>query len=130
VRMQLVITGVPSALLAGLIAAGCVDSGLPGENLPLEEARMKAPVYQTYDAEHRAGPVHYDGLDWLAAGPPQPISTSLLTAVPDAGAGVFVLANRSAPHARLYLRTENGFVPLAPAAVQGEAPPAAEAEHH
>lgn len=128
--MESVRKGVPAVLLVGLTAAACVDSGLPGKNLPLEDARTKAPVYETYDAAHRAGPVHYDDLDWLAAGPPQHIASSLLTAVPEAGVDVFVLAGESGPHARLYLRTEDGFVPLAPSPVQGDAPPAAEAEHH
>lgn len=114
-------TGIRIALLAGLIA-GCVDSGLPGKNLPFEEARTKAPVYRTYDDAHRAGPVHYGGRDWLAAGPPIRLASSLLTPVPAAGPGVFVLATEHAPHGRLYLRTNAGLVPMAAVPVQGAIP--------
>jgi hypothetical protein len=129
VRTDLLRTGVPVALLAAL-AAGCVDSGLPGMNLPLEEARTMAPVYPTYDAERRAGPVHYDDLDWLVAGPAERIADALLTPVPTAGPTVFALVTDAGHHTRLYVRTEAGMVPLAPVAAQGEAPPAAPAEHH
>lgn len=128
-RTELLRTGVPVAILAGLAAVGCVDSGLPGENLPFEEARTKAPVYDLYDEGH-TGPVHYDGLDWLVAGPAVRIGEALLSPVPAAGTDVFALALDTGDHARLYLRTEAGMLPLAPVATQGEAPPAAEVEHH
>jgi hypothetical protein len=58
------------------------------------------------------------------------IGDALLSPVPAAGADVFALASDTGDHARLYIRTDAGMVPLAPVAVQGEAPPAAEAEHH
>jgi hypothetical protein len=130
VRIELLRTGVPLAILAGLVAGGCVDSGLPGENLPLEDARTRPLVYDLYDEGQHVGPVHYDDRDWLVAGPAIMIGDALLSPVPAAGADVFALASDTGDHARLYIRTVAGMVPLAPVAVQGEAPPAAEAEHH
>lgn len=123
--------GIRTAVVAGLVAAaGCVDSGLPGKNLPLEEARMKPPVYQTYQSGPVAGPVHYADRDWMVAGAPLSIADELLTPVAGAGENVFALASDAEPISRLWVRTDKGLVPLAPVPVQGEMPAAAEAEHH
>lgn len=131
--MRTEFTGTPfrTALLAGLIAAvGCVDSGLPGKNLPLEEARVKPPVYETYDSGHPMAPIHFGDHDWMAAGHAVNIADRLLAPVAGAGDNVFVLATDNEPYSRLYVRTDHGLIPLAPVPVQGEMPAAAEAEHH
>jgi len=130
VRMEFAGTPFRTALLAGLIAAGCVDSGLPGKNMPLEEARVKPPVYQTYDSGHAMAPIHFGDHDWMVAGAPLSIADGLLTPIEGAGDNLFALATDTEPYSRLYVRTDHGLLPLAPVPVQGEMPAAAEAEHH
>lgn len=127
--MESLRTGIPTAFLACVLAAGCVDSGLPGENLPLEDARTRPLHYDLYDENAAPAAVHYDGLDWIVAGPALTIADGLLTAVPDAGDGVFALTSDGEHHKRLYLRTTEGLLPLASVPVQGEAPAAGTVEH-
>ena len=120
----------PVLVLVAIAAAACVDSGLPGKNLPIDEARNRLPAYNTYDASLDIEPVHFEGRDWMAAGPASPIAMNLLEAVVMGEREVYVLATDEAPYGRLYLRTANGFTPLAPAPLAGNPPPAETAEHH
>lgn len=93
----------------------CRDSGLPGMNLPLEEAQAKPPPYVLYDAAGNVAPVRFADRDWRTAGPVERINEQLLVRVTvDAGRDVFALATDPEPHSRLYVRSAQGFVPLAP----------------
>jgi hypothetical protein len=97
-----------------LVLAGCRDSGLPGENLPLEEARTKPFRYSTYDAHADLPSAEVDGRTWRAAGPAEPIPAVLLAPV-EAGAGkeMFALTTDPAPYTRLYLKTGDMYTPYA-----------------
>jgi hypothetical protein len=103
------------AALGFALAAGCVDSGLPDRNLPLEEAEHRPFRYQVYDVRPEAEAiVHHDDSDWAVAGAAERIPASAL--VP-AGAGgsqaLFSLASDAAPFDRLYMESEGGWIPLA-----------------
>lgn len=109
--------GMAAALTAAalsVVLAGCKDSGLPGKNLPLDQARTKPFRYSTYDAQADPPPARVDGRTWRAAGPAEPIPAGLLVPV-DAGAGVpmFSLTTDPAPHSRLYLKTGDLYTPYA-----------------
>jgi hypothetical protein len=96
-----------------LLAIGCVDSGLPGKNLPLEEARTRPFRYEVYEAR-AVEPVRIEDREWVAAGAPMQIPPRLLTPVTPDG-NVFALTTDASPRSRLYLRSETGYIPLAPA---------------
>jgi len=101
-----------TALLLALTA--CRDSGLPGKNLPLEEARTKPFRYSVYDATADLPAAEVDGRTWRAAGPAESIPASLLTPV-EAGAGheMFALTTDPPPRARLYMKTGDLYTPYA-----------------
>lgn len=104
------------AILSLIAAAGCVDSGLPDRNLPLETARERPFRYPVYDGSANIPPVTYAEQTWRAAGPPIDIPDRLLTRVSGAtGAeAVYTLVTDAAPIRRLYVRTDSRYVPLAP----------------
>ena len=97
-----------TALLAS--TAACVDSGLPGENRPLEEARTRTYGYSVYDASASIGPITVTNRVWMAAGPAVQVESRLLTPVTTE---VFALASDAEPYSRLYLRRGGQYVPLA-----------------
>jgi hypothetical protein len=102
---------------AGIVAvalSGCVDSGLPGKNLPLEQARTKPFRYSVYDAASDLPAAEVAGRTWRPAGPPEPVPASLLVPVESMGAhDVFSLSTDPAPHSRLYVRTGTLYTPYA-----------------
>ena len=102
---------VGAAVLA-IAAGGCVDSGLPGKNLPLEEARTRPFRYSVYEARP-SSPVRVADREWVAAGAPIAIPLRLLTPVTPDG-NVYALSTDAEPWTRLYRRSESGFIPLAP----------------
>jgi hypothetical protein len=118
--------------MAGAIGlGGCVDSGLPGKNLPLEEARVKPFRYSVYDATGNLPAAEVNGQTWRAVGPPEPVAAALLVPVVATGAhDVFALATDRLPYDRLYVRTGTMYSPYA--RVDGGTPGAqpAEAAHH
>ncbi len=95
-----------------LTAAGCRDSGLPDRNLPLEEAEQRALHYSLYEAAP-AGAIVHDGAEWVVAGLPMKISAGLLVPIDVEGGEAFALATDAAPHDRLYVRSGEGWIPLA-----------------
>jgi len=109
--------GLRAALgLAILSVAACTDSGLPGKNLPLDEAESKPMEYSLYDGASNVPAVRFGDHVWLAAGPTEQIQEHLLARVgDDSGRDVFALVTDPAPHTRLYVRDGHGFAPLAPA---------------
>jgi hypothetical protein len=101
-----------TAILLALTA--CRDSGLPGKNLPLDEARTKPFRYSVYDANADLPAAQVDGRTWRAAGPAESIPAGLLVPV-EAGGGreMFALATDSPPRARLYMKTGDLYTPFA-----------------
>lgn len=103
-------------IIAVAAVAGCVDSGLPGKNLPREEARTRAFRYAVYDATLNVPAVKLEDREWVVAGPANHIPESMLTRVGvDGEREVFALSADVAPFDRIYVRSNGGFVPLAPA---------------
>jgi hypothetical protein len=106
-------------LWAGLMAAcvalaGCVDSGLPGKNLPLEEAHAKPFRYSTYDASADLPVAHMDGRAWRPAGPPEFVPASMLQPAMASGvSAAFTLRTDAAPIDRLYVPSGDRYVPYA-----------------
>jgi len=101
------------AISAILVFAACRDSGLPGKNLPLEEARSRVFPYSTYDAASNVAPVKIQDRTWMVAGPPISIDARLLRAVAGADREVFALATDSEPYTRLYVRVDRRYAPMA-----------------
>jgi len=102
---------VGAAALA-VVAGGCVDSGLPGKNLPLEEARTRAFRYDVYEARP-SETIRVADREWVTAGAPMDIPQRLLTPV-TADGNVFALSTDASPRTRLYRRSNGGYIPLAP----------------
>jgi hypothetical protein len=97
-----------------LVFAGCKDSGLPGMNLPLEEARTRPFRYSTYDAAANVPPVRIQDRTWMVAGPPIAIQESLLRRIGADGAReVYALTTDNEPFDRLYVRVDSRYAPLA-----------------
>jgi hypothetical protein len=106
--------GVAAAAAGLVLVAGCVDSGLPGENLPVEQARTKPLAYAVYDSTLDIPPVTVDGRVWMPAGPAEPIPAGLLVQVAtDGDRTVYALTSDPEPYARLYVRSGENHVPMA-----------------
>lgn len=112
------------ALLLMIGATGCVDSGLPGKNLPLAEARHREWSYPLYQAAVQPsglpGLISFDGRTWAlqAANWPEmgleralTRDPALLQSVPGArdGASLGALAWDEAPYDRLFMSTPFGM---------------------
>ena len=93
-----------SALLAGALAFGCRDNGLPDRNLPLDQAENRTPAYPAYQAYQGEVPVlEVAGSRWQATAPIETIEARLLTAVGNAqGTPVYALNWDKAPYDRLF----------------------------
>ena len=67
------------ALVAGCgtILGGCRDSGLPGKNLPLQEARHREFRYPSYQRTPESVPVAAVGYHWIPGPPPETIPERL-----------------------------------------------------
>ena len=107
-----------SGFVAGLIlvaVSGCVDSGLPDRNLPLDEAESRQFRYNVYDSRAEAETIfQHEDADWAVAGTAERIPASHLVSAGTAGAhALFVLATDQAPYDRLYIETERGWMPYA-----------------
>ncbi len=110
------------ALLAVIGATACVDSGLPGKNLPLEQARHREWSYPLYQEAVqpsglpdlvpfddglwalRAAPLHELGLETALTRNPE-----LLRPVSTGSAALSAFAWDEAPYDRLFLQTESGL---------------------
>lgn len=106
---SLVVTSVTALTLVG-----CVDSGLPDRNLPLEEAEHREFRYEVYQPRTAAESLlHHEDSDWAVAGGPEHIPASQLVSAGMAGVQeVFALATDAAPIDRLYLETVRGWIPF------------------
>ncbi len=109
------------ALLA-VLSSGCVDSGLPGKNLPLEVARFREWSYPLYqEAVQPSGLpdlISFDGGTWALQAAPFTesglISTlerdpQLLRPVSGGTEQFLALAWDEAPYNRLFLRAPSGL---------------------
>lgn len=111
------------ALLVLLGTTGCVDSGLPGKNLPLEQARHRAWSYPLYEVAAQQSEVpaliSLDDRTWaLSAIVPPELGTestlardpSLLRTVSSAGgASLQALTWDDSPFDLLFARTSAGI---------------------
>lgn len=111
------------ALLVLIGATGCVDSGLPGKNLPLAEARHREWSYPLYqEAVQPSGLpdlISFDGRTWALQAMNWPEmglegaltrDPTLLQAVPTAaGASLEALAWDEAPYDQLFMATPAGM---------------------
>ena len=83
----------------------CRDSGLPGKNLPLQEARMKEFRYPAYQATADQTPVGVAGRHYIGSLPIENIPDRLMVQIADAEGGMFyTMRGRTAPYSRLYAR--------------------------
>jgi hypothetical protein len=111
-----------TALLTVILATGCVDSGLPGKNLPLEEARHREWRYPLYQAAVQPSGlpdlIHFDGSTWALQShgwPEMGIATtltrdpSMLEVVSGGSAAFQALRWDEAPYDRLFLRAPSGL---------------------
>ena len=109
------------ALLAA-ISSGCVDSGLPGKNLPLDEARFREWSYPLYEmAVHPSGLpdlISFDDGTWALMAAPHrkggmesalERSPQLLRPVSGGEAQFMALAWDTPPYNRLFLRAPSGL---------------------
>ncbi len=112
-RGRLRVIGI-GAVLAAVGAGACRDSGLPDRNLPLTDAMERPFRYGTYDNAGAVRPVTAAQREWVAAGPAQRIPDNLLVAVEAGSRDVFRLATEEAPYTRLYVRSGDMYVPMAP----------------
>lgn len=98
------------ALSAALVLAGCKDSGLPGKNLPHEEAKHVAfryPVYENSAAS--ADLIEVAGRKWQVTHEMLRVPSSMLVPVEATGdVSVFALETDGAPYDRLYTTGTNG----------------------
>ena len=117
-------------MAGALTLTACVDSGLPGMNLPLEEAMRVPPPYPLYERAPATQPlaagIGVAGRAWLGiagAAPPYGLSAgrelpaTMLESVGQVeGASIYSLAWDEAPFDRLYARLPSGdwrvFLPL------------------
>lgn len=118
------------ALAGALAGAACVDSGLPGKNLPLEQAMQKAPPYTLYETatptEPMAAGIAVAGRAWtgtsahhppLGLVPGSELPARYLSQIGAIeGAAVYALAWDESPFDHLYARLPAGewrvFSPL------------------
>ena len=125
-RMRRAVLGMAGALTL----TACVDSGLPGKNLPREEAMRVPPPYPLYERASANQPlaagIGVAGRAWLGvAGAAAPygltarreLPASMLASVGQvAGASIYSLAWDEPPFDRLYGRLPTGdwrvFLPL------------------
>jgi hypothetical protein len=112
---SMVLRGRTIGLITLVMAfAACRDSGLPGKNLPLEEARTRVFPYSVYDAAENVAPVRFQDRTWMVAGPPVSMDARLLRALEGEGErAVFALATDSEPYTRLYVRVDTRYAPMA-----------------
>jgi hypothetical protein len=93
----------------GATLAGCRDSGLPGKNLPLQQARHREFRYPAYQRSPENVPVAAVGYHWIPGPPPETIPERLLTPVGAAGGQtLYAPRGQQAPHSRLYARASDG----------------------
>jgi hypothetical protein len=109
------------ALLA-VISSGCVDSGLPGKNLPLDVARHREWSYPLYQAAVQPSGlpdlISFDGGTWALQAAPfveaglesaLQRDPQLLRPVSGGEAQFLALAWDEAPFDRLFLRAPSGL---------------------
>jgi hypothetical protein len=95
--------------LFGISHPACRDSGLPGKNLPYEQARHREFRYPAYEPADSATPIALAGRYWVGALPVESIPDRLLVPVGSAGGQtLFAPRGRQSPYSRLYARVSEG----------------------
>jgi hypothetical protein len=95
--------------LCGAALAACRDSGLPGKNLPRQEARHREFRYPAYQPTADNAPIALAGRHWIGALPVESIPDRLLVPVGSAGGQtLYAPRGRQAPYSRLYARVGDG----------------------
>jgi hypothetical protein len=96
-------------LWCGAALAACRDSGLPGKNLPLDQARHREFRYPAYQRSPENTPIPLAGAYWMSGPPVESIPDRLLSPAGSAsGQTLYALRGRQAPHSRLYARVSDG----------------------
>jgi hypothetical protein len=100
---------VAAVMLCGASLGACRDSGLPGKNLPRQEARNRQSRYPAYQPAPDHSPVVVAGRQWLGALPIESIPDRMLVPVGSAnGQTLYAQRGRQAPYSRIYSRVSEG----------------------